>query len=866
MLRQAIRGARRYQHVAPRSLSIPSLPPHRAFSVVTSHSINYGGPNDKVRFYEQNTPRSSKRRRVDPEAEDREDRKDAEGELSRLDQELRVLEEGPYSPDSPFMKGLSEEDRKVALEALRKHEAEKGGHDRRDVGLENVFDEELDDMLREEFEGLAVEEENWMSGKQKEKKPRHLPPREPFEVVLRDGGSHPYVDRFNDCLKQFANNRSNESLRQTLWKRYRRCKLAVPNFLESMPEDAVALLWDSQIHGESTRSTRPAHLQILAADGESVGRPVPTSHILAYIASLHHGGNTDHALDQWEAHQAQLCQRKEDIDAYWKLGVRLFAADGNPQRAQDIALAFLANDQSGQGRILVPVITAWAKQPGKEAEVKAWALYLQLRTSIVSDMTMEDYDRISIGLLKAGRLNLAIAVFKDIMVTGRDPSSDSTALYKAALGLAGNLRASSISENEVNKISLSALTILPRRFQNRFFYASWVKKLIGMGEVDSAALVIELMYERNVKPDSKHLNGIIAAWLREGSPTAREKAERLGWTMIQQRIDLARKRDPSTQSAEENNTPRPESTEKTPFARTPNFMKRDVPPGNIETFSILLVHYTRRGDEPTTQYLLECLEAARLQPNSYVMNHLLYAELRKQNIPALWHKYLTMSETITPDLETFACLWDCGKLQYDLSRTASADRFPSARSLYSEMMVWFSHLPPRARSTAQEEFSKDLYDQIIRCFALSKDLPGSLVALFSMCHLFGFFPDDATARILVLQVARLAGDPVGTSSRRLRRLSSTPKSKENIAQVRKLVDILGYRKAAALQAHGLSVESLEPVERCQYQLEVMADMLRVVMNRSVGDSGLVEEEIGRVAESMDVRGVDLGSALDWEGV
>ena len=103
------------------------------------------------------------------------------------------------------------------------------------------------------------------------------------------------------------------------------------------------------------------------------------------------------------------------------------------------------------------------------------------------------------------------------MVTGQDPSNDSTALYKSALGLAGNLHASSINENDVNKVSLSVLKVLPRRFQNRFFYASWMKKLIGMGEVDSAALVIELMYERGVKPDSKHLNGIIAGWLREGN-------------------------------------------------------------------------------------------------------------------------------------------------------------------------------------------------------------------------------------------------------------------------------------------------------------------------------------------------------------
>lgn len=852
MLRQAVQGARRYQHVARSRPSISRS--RRSFSVIAPRRLDFGGPNDKVTFYEQDTRGSKKRRKIDPEAGDHVQREQVQEELAKLEQELKVLEDGPFSPNSPFMKSLPEDDRKIALEALRKYEEERGETEPQ-PGLDQVFDQELDDMLKEEFEGLAMEQENWQEGARKR---RELAATRPSEVKAMVPESHPYVLKFNDALRQFRANKSDERTRQKLWEWYRRCKQVVPGFLAAMPEEATRTVWESQATGDSTKATRSTHLPTLVEDVRAVGRSLTTLQILSYITALYDGGATNLALEQWETYQKELSQEKEDLEAYWKLGVQLFAATNNPQRAQDIALAFLANDQSRQPRVLIPVIIAWGRLPGKEAEVKAWALYLQLKTFLGSDMTMEDYDKISIGLLTTGRLDTAVAVFKDMMVTGRDPSNDSTALYKAALGLAGSLHASSIDEQAVNKVSLSALTLLPRRFQNRFFYASWMKKLIGMGEVDSAALVIELMYERGVRPDSKHLNGVIAGWLREGNAGARDKAERLGWAMIQRRISAVWKRMRNTETSPQLQV-RHQETETN---RIPRFMKREVPSANIETFSILLLHYTRRGDDDMVKYLTKCLSDAHIRPNSYFMNHLLYAELRKQDVRALWSKFQTMSTTIRPDLETYACLWDCAKLQYDRGRTAFDAGFPSARQLYASMMRWYAQLSLRGQRTAESEFSKDLYDQIVRCFGLSKDIPGTLVALHSMRAAFGFAPDDVTARLIVLQVARLAGVPANTPKRRLRRLSTTPRSKENIAQVSRLLQLLGDRKAAMLQSRGLSVDQLDPHEKRQYQLEIIASLLRIVLSQTDGlHPDQVEDKLTKAAEEMRVEGIDLGSPL-----
>lgn len=857
MLRQAAQGARWYQHVARKSPSIPSLPWPRTLPIVIRRSVHYGGPDDKVRLYEQDTPGSKTRRKVNPEAEESVEREEVEEKLTRVQQELRILEEGPFGPNSEFMKSLPEKDRAIALEALRKHAVQRGQQDT-DGGLEQVFDEELDDILREEFEGFAEEEENWQAHREDGEGERPVVTRS-YEVMLPDEESHSYVDRFNERLDQFAHNKSNESLKQELWKWYRRCKQVVPGFLESMPEEARCLVWDSQVSGQISKDARASHLQALAEDAAITGKNLTTPQTISYITSLHEGGKTNQALDQWEAYQNELSQRKEDLEAYWKLGVRLFAAENNPQRAQDIALAFLANDQTRQPRILKPIIMAWGRQTEKEAGIKAWALYLQLKIFLGPDMTMEDYDHISIGLLKAGQFDLAIAVFKDMMVTGKDPTDDSTALYKAAIGFAGNLHASSITEQQVNRVSLSTLTLIPRRFQNRFFYASWMKKLIGMGEVDSAASVIELMYERGVKPDSKHLNGLMAAWLREGSPSARTKAESLAWAMIQQRIDLVWDREKTPGQA-----PRLSLDQLTdPRIRVPKWMQRTVPPGNIETFSILLLHYTRRGDDDMTDYLIKRLKDARIKPNSYFMNHLLYADLRRQDLRTLWHKFRTMSATIQPDLETYACLWDCGKLQYDRGRTAFEADFPTARQLFADMVTWYTNLSPRVKSAAQHEFSKDLYDQIIRCFCFSRDLPGTLVAMHTLRTIFNVYPDDTTARLIVLQVSRLASIPANTPKRRLRRLSSTPRSRENINQVQRLVDILSQRKAAELEEKGLSVSSMDPHERNECQMEIMADLLRIVMGR-MGEQSEVEGQILSVADEMGASDVDLGTPLGEE--
>lgn len=857
MLRQVFQGAQRHQHAAyaryfPSALRSPFV--SRPLSFTASRFVEHGDSGDKVHIFEQDTIKSKRRVELDPETEDHAEQEEVKNQLAELDRELEILRQGPYSPNSPFMQQLPEADRAIALEAMRKFDEEHGPDDQR-TGLEDVFDQDMDDMLREEFEGLAKEEHDAWGPKKSLPETTSPVVATKNDETLTEAPIHPYQNRFNQYLATAVND-SDSSTKQELWRWYQRCKQTVPSFLASLSPQSARALWDSQFKTDITVSNRLAHLQTLVEDFRSVGRNLSPSEILMYVEALYDGGRIEQALDIWEAQQTAVSQGEGDVDSFWKLGVRLFAGHGDPQRAQDIAFAFLMSNKSLHPRILIPVIIAWAGHSDKAAANKAWALYLQLKTLLGRDMTMDDYDAISVGLIKAEKIDLGVAVFKDMMVTGKYPAHDSTALFGSYVGLAGNLQASSITEQDVNNISLSTLTILPRRFQNRFFYASWMKKLIGMGEIDSAASVVELMYERGIKPDAKHLNGLIGAWLRRGTVPERDKAERLAWSMIQHRIDLVWDRDYSTSpSTAPSKASVPQASD---LQNVPRFLQRDLPQANIETFCILLLHYTRRGDDDMVKYLTKCLGDAQMRPNSYFMNHLLYSELRKHDIHTLWQKYESMRAIVQPDLETYACLWDCGKLQYDGSRKAFDPDFPTARNLFSEMMRWFSQLTPRGKRTAQEEFSKDLYDQITRCFCLSKDLPGTVVALYAMRDLFQFYPDDDTARLLVLQVARMAGAPAGTSPRALRRLKSTPRSKENVQNVYNLLEILNARKTAMLKAQGLSVEQLDDEERRQFQLEILAELLVSVMERTTSGPDQVRELLAAAVSEMSAGEVDLG--------
>ena len=782
----------------------------------------------KVRWYEQLLPWSSKRRRVDPNNQDADENDAVKGlrrQIKQLEDELQEME-APAGKTmiEPLIATLSPEDQRKVRAAIMQEELEEK---RKDLEVAEVK-RKLAELVPKKSE-LEI---RWQ-----------MPPEQGV-----------YLRILNKNIQQAAGNLEDQDLRKKLWKSYARCKAILPPFLHLIPEKAWTVLWASHHTMPTDHLQWASHLVTLSEDMLSAGKELNIYQRILYIEGLRLERRQDEAISQWQKLKGDLGDDKQAIEEYELLGVRMFASNGDPERAEKIALNYLRPEKSEDSRILIPILSAWAQRGDAIGMKHAWALYLRFKAQVGDNMTMEDYDNITMSLLHAGRADLALAVFKDLMLTGERTDQGSIELYRKAASLIGKSQSSAITPEDLNKISLTGLIALPKRFQNKFFFASWLKKLLGMGEVNAAAMVIELMYERGVRPDSKHLNGIIGAWLRSGSDRDRETAEKMAWAMIHERLDLINRRGHGD-ALNDSGMPSAKGI------AIPPHLRRTVSPGNIETFSLLLQHYGRRGQDENVELIQRCLAMAEIPPNSYFINHLLYVDLRKGQHVLAWQRYQRMFRKTRPDLETFACLWDCEKAHLDSLLIRGKDPFPGPRELMSHMMNWYSSLQRGERKLVQEDFSKELHHQIIRCFAQASDLEGTIAALYAMKESFGVYPDAETVRTVSLHVGRMGIGEV-KKPKVGRRRKGNPHRRANADRIAQAFAILAEQREKYLTEAGLTdLQQCDADIQKEEGLFILTEFLRAVLRRTSVDEDAVEANIEKAAWDMGVSGVPMDDPL-----
>jgi pentatricopeptide repeat protein len=778
-----------------------------------------------VHEYEQLGRDKKTRVAVNPKADIEETEGYFRSRLEKLENELAEMRKGPFAPDGEFMQSLSPEEREIALEALEKEgEALQG-----DLG--DIDTAELDRLVEEQTqEGQAglIEHES--------------APQVTFHPSLVHRA---YIRSFNWALRDIVADSSSNKVRVSLWKSYYRCVQHIPNFLSLLPATAWSLLWESQVGLPNDAR----NIKALAEDmlGQSVS--LSPEQVVVYIDVLRLSGDLSTAIKLWNENRSILGPDAQIAARFWSLGVQLYSEDNQPYEANKIAVQCLDRGGFVDATILLPLVAAWARDNTTDSLVKSWACYLRLKAELGTKIRPQDYETISTTLLKQGNSGMALAVFRDKLLhsaKGKHRRYDSLAAFQNLAGYVGHLQASEISEHAVSKVSVVALAVLPRAFRNKIFFAAWMKNLIGRGDIEAALQVVELMYEQGVRPDARHMNGIVGAWLREGSNISKDKAENLAWAMINARIDFVRQRETGV---------KPQKLMKSSEEFViPFFVKFKMPPATIETFSILLVHYTRRLKDDVAHQLMDTMTTqAAIAPNSFILNHWMYASLRAHDLQSVWTQYQTMKQNIQPDLHTFACLWDAAKIQFDQSRAAHWKGFPSARLLFREMTDWMlnSRLGPATR--ARQEFSRDLYNQIVRVFCLSDDLRGVLCALHGLKQLFRDHPDSATVRIITIQIARrLPPDPgyqpTGRrgSRRRVSRMTTA------MSAVNDILQIVTDQRAVSLMDAGLDPQRLHPAAAKQFKLDALSDFLLVIMERLVPEAGQVHNEVWMTAQVMGV--------------
>ncbi|KAK4698165.1 hypothetical protein P7C71_g24, partial [Lecanoromycetidae sp. Uapishka_2] len=778
-------------------------------------------------------PWSTKRRRVDPNNLDpdvSDQVKELKAQIEQLNEELRIMEEGEEGKTliEPLLADLSEEDQKKVREAIKQDEIE---------------------TARKAKEMEAVKREL----------AKYAPQKRDLEIQWQLPPEHSaYLRNLNANIMQAANNLTDEGLRKKLWLSYARCKAFLPPFLQMIPDKSWDVLWASQQSVASTDDPHWApHVVELSEDMMEAGKELNIYQKILYIEALNQVGRQNHAIAQWEELTNHIGNDKRAAEEHELLGVRLFASHGDTEKAERIALDFLGDRKPEESRILIPILGAWAQRADDVGIKHAWALYLRFRAQVGSRITMDDYDNINMSFLNAQRTDLALAVFKDMMLTGQQSDQESMELYSKSLSLIGKTQSRAISVDDLNKISMTGLTVLPKKFQNKFFYGSWLKRLIGMGALDAAASVIELMYERGVKPDPKHLNGIIGAWLRAGNDRDRDAAEKMAWAMIYERLDFVKRR----RGGKNNGSSEPAPSVQ---IRVPPHLRRTISPANVETFSLLLQHYGRRAQEENVRLIQEYLELAEIRPNTYFINHLLYIDLRRGQHQAAWLKYQQLFRKIQPDLETFAALWDCEKAHLESLLIHHQDKFPNPRGIMSHMMNWFSRasMKPKERELIQQDFSKELYDQILRCICLAMDQEAVIVALYAMKESFGFYPDKDTARLVSMYVGRMGiGEKEARQAGRSRR-KRNPQRQQNAIKIAQAFQIISEQRIQVLAEQGIGeLEQCDDFIQKEEGLFILAEFLRTVLRRTSVDEGLVDGNIEKAAWDMGVSGIRMEDPL-----
>lgn len=761
-------------------------------------------------------------------------------ELKELDEELAVLREGPFGPRSDFMQAFPPNEREEILKALEEE------------GIK--LDEDEDLLSPADLEEIATAADDRRQGRMS---PNALTVS--LKIPTKD---KVYVKRFNLALDAAEGVIQNARPYLSLWKWYLSCQQNVANFSSILPERVWRFLWKSQYSGINYR---PRHLRMLAQDMMKADVDLEEEECLQYLEALESLGDLSTALGMWESLRSRLGVKEEVAPEFWMTGVRLYMALGRPQKAQKVAFECYEYTTFIDPEVLVMVLGAWAKTEGNDAEQKTWSCYLELRRrleTVEDDLKMQEIlGRVSSTLLQHGRTRLAQAVFKDMFLIIAKSPQDSWKVFQALAS--SQAEAQGPSEGIINKIGLTALADLPRAFHNKFFFASWIKWLLGDDRIDEAGQVLELMYERGIRPDARHVNGLIAAWLREGSPSAINKAVSTGWAMVNARIELVETRKGRLDAI-------PKQNEPIKHEKSPLYLERNAPAATIETFSILFLHHIRGNNHAAAAHLTELLLGpAEIKPNSFIVNHWMFAHLRAGKPHQVWTTYLEWKTKIKPDLETFAALWDTAKVHLN-SSVADPEDYPSPRVLFREMMDWHNTLNAKEKEDARDAFTAMFYDQIIRCVCMSADPAGMLCALYGLQQAFDLLPHEEVNHLLVMQVAR--SFPSVIDEARVRRKSArTPlrfRGSHYQAVVKALTELIGKIMLDKVDKQDLDPDLLELEEETpegqELRLDVLTSFLCMVLDRKYPGRVNMNDAIREAAEEMKVDiPQEVYSRKDW---
>ncbi|PNS20337.1 hypothetical protein CAC42_5787 [Sphaceloma murrayae] len=677
-----------------------------------------------------------------------------------------------------------------------------------------------------------------------------LPKNEVTEPILR---------QFNKLLLLSSEQSESDERRKELWKWYQRAKKQIPGFILRVPHQAWHVLWRSTAMKMETNLYREERLVEVARDMSAAEVALLPEEAEAHYEALVMSGETKEAVDQWNR-AYELSSGKDRL--ILEHGIKLFAAVGDIRKGFRTVRQYLQECPDADPRVLHPLLQA-SIQTGNDH--MAYSLYLTLRDRMGDGMEMRDYDIVIAQFLTQDKKDLALAVFRDMMLQGTKSIQRKTITYteerrlkEATMRRIDVLHAKSVSGKEINDVSLQALASLPVQWQNKFFFGSWIKKLIGMRDLSGAMKVVELMYQRGVKPDATHVNGIVGGLMRSKVEEKEQQGEAIAWAMIYRRIAFNSSRSGEDMELLQNfgiMTEEPDRTDR----KLPLDLSRPVPQCNVETFNVLGLHYLLKQKWAELRHLQRMLKPASITMSSFFMDHLLYMQLYNNGPAPMWNDFLNYTKETHPDTESFNALWHAQQNLSDPNKQVEAGDFPSARILFRVMMEWRIMLNPKSAEKMVDNFGAEIYARIMSTFCNQKDFVGCIVALRAIFASFGNGPDDDISEILIAGLSSIYS-PERPQLRFRKARRPMRRDVHKSSSVEQVLSMLREQRTEELKRQGIDLEAMDEHSADEENINALCELIRLILVKIRQDPEAVEEALRAAAEEMGAAGMVTGDS------
>jgi pentatricopeptide repeat protein len=570
---------------------------------------------------------------------------------------------------------------------------------------------------------------------------------------------------------------------------------------------------------------------------------------IAYVGGLFWHGSQETAMKRWFA----LKKRFSTSPQVWNLGVRLFALQQEPVKAEKIVNDMIKTLGYTEHKTFIPVIMAYNHiQDG----VNAWRTYKRMQEMAKKRkerITARQFDELAMSFLDNMQPRRGLEIYKHMVYEGHDAlDRQQTETYQNLQIAVQAAQREIVDPEALNEFSKDTIKNFPPHVANRVFYSGWMLNLMRMGRSDLAwYLVTDVMRQQQFYPDSTQCNWVIQGFIQEGNI---ELAEHVAEQMIAVRHRYVQGRKNPLPAA---NMTAPEvdpellntSTSSEDAAMLEDIKIRSTAPATVQTFSILIQHYIRRQRMDKVVELTSKMLECAIFPNSYILNHMLYSMLRSSDMERLARTFIQMvaQGKVQPDLVTFEVMW-LAMWRHHTQIKRMGPEFLTPRQLFKMTVMYLSK---RERENEENEGKmRDVWHYIIKSFLLARDLEGTLIVLHAGVEMWDMQIDSTVVQEVAFGVLRAR--PWDPNSERPKigpeaLVSSVARLQQLGREI--VLQRAGGRKRAGQRKRGITTVLDEQ--------EGTLESLTILLKNEMGDSTLVLDDLGRAYHDMGLEGVKL---------